>query len=366
MNTTQQTSRVLLLLALLLSGPAHAALPATEITQVVVTLGDPALPSDGSMRISGQGFLNPNKPGVPHVLLGDRRLLVESMREDGSELVVTLPAAIQSGEFRLLVERLKPGQQARLRETSKHVARYDLTLGQNNIGPMGPQGEVGAAGPAGSQVGPVGEPGLQGPAGPQGETGEQGAQGPQGVMGTPGTTGPTGPQGMPGLAGPTGPGCGISQCNADGTVSFACDNTPAINLLPYPEINVQLVEDPPPFVVGSFPLVMDTAPSTVTFCGVEKEMATPSAGCSNADPSKVCVLYEWLCQGQSAELATVCTKESDGWDALAYDANFDVTRIEWVPQSNVRYAISLTIYVITNGTYTLSSQRIWQFETTAI
>jgi hypothetical protein len=177
------------LVALLLALPAQAAPQQALITEVEVLLGDTEVPEDGFLIIIGQGFQNPDRPQHPHVLLGDMALVVQSINPEGSEVVVKLPADIQSGEFRLLVERLDAGQQPRRRGREDTVATYSLSLGTGIAGPQGPQGETGPPGPAGPE-GPQGDPG------PQGETGPPGAD---------------------------GSACIISTCNDSGWAKLTCD-----------------------------------------------------------------------------------------------------------------------------------------------
>lgn len=200
----------------------QARSPDTQIIEVGVTLGDPAGPSDGMLIISGQGFQDPRRPNPPYVLLGDLPLLVEGVNGAGTELAVTLPASVQSGEFRLVVESLAPGKEPTLNANSKSVAIFDLTLAAGVAGPQGEQGEQGPQGPAG-------------PAGPQGEPGPQGDQGPAGGIGPQGEQGEQGPQGPQGDTGPQGAGggdCIVSACDINKkTAKLTCGATPVLNLV---------------------------------------------------------------------------------------------------------------------------------------
>jgi hypothetical protein len=244
----------LLLLAVAVACPGYAGQPPTQITEVGITLGDPMAPTDGMLIITGQEFLNPNNPSDPFVMLGDLPLLVQSVSADGTQLVVTLPADMQSGDFRLLVERIKAGNEPKLNPDNEEVAIYDLTLASGTAGPQGepgetgpegppgPQGPQGEAGPQGEQ-GPVGETGPQGPqgeTGPQGNTGAQGPQGPvgpqglQGIQGQPGATGAEGPLGIQGETGPqgvSGENCSFTACSNERT-TFSCEGSPgSVSLL---------------------------------------------------------------------------------------------------------------------------------------
>ncbi|HEX5235973.1 MAG TPA: IPT/TIG domain-containing protein [Silvibacterium sp.] len=114
------------------------------------------------VTLNGSGFV-PGK-SAPTVLFNNVKLTLLS--DSNTQIVASLPAALQAGTFNLTVTNSSGGSSV-----------FDLTYGA-----VGPQGAAGAAGPTGAQ-GPIGPAGLTGPQGPRGLTGAPGAPGPAGANG---------------------------------------------------------------------------------------------------------------------------------------------------------------------------------------
>jgi hypothetical protein len=140
--------------------------------------------------IVGEGF---DKGAAPVVLLGDDLTPLDLISYTAFEIVVSLPAGLGDGTYRLNVSTGNGAIQS---------AQLDLAVGAvGPTGPVGPQGPKGEKGDKGDQgaVGPTGPVGPQGPKGEKGDKGDQGA------------TGPTGPQGPMGPQGPSGGVGGVSR-----------------------------------------------------------------------------------------------------------------------------------------------------------
>lgn len=253
-------------------------------------------------------------------------------------------------------------------------------------GPPGPDGAAGLQGPAGAQglagaAGPAGVVGPRGVTGPPGLAGETGIAGPPGSIGLAGLQGPPGSQGSQGQIGAQGPDggpCSFSQCThdeamaniLDGTLIYSCPNSTnveiqcrCLDIKPttifgvtswgQPRVTGSTQAELPDDIRGTAPLTIDTFDSFTTRCGVEY------------DYNDAWLLYEWSCEGETADQASVCNLPADGWDQAAYTATYKYKEITWYPQSYVRYKITLAIYDISLGNFNRNTELQWYVNTHA-